>query len=113
MDLKDRVQARLEALDLSPRAASIEAGLNTHFLQQVLSGKTRSPRGENLNKLAAVLQTTPEWLLDGRGDPDAPTDRESAEIVGLMPILSAMDREKVVDYARFLRQRAEQEKKKG
>lgn len=65
---------RLEALDKSARAASIEAGLSTHFLQKYLSNPNHSIKVENLMALARILETTPEWLLSGVGeearDPD-------------------------------------------
>lgn len=76
MNIRDRIRQRLDALGKSPRAASLEAGLNTHFLQKYLSPKNpnHSIKVENLQALAPVLETTPEWLLSGVGsdvrDPD-------------------------------------------
>lgn len=67
MDIRDRIQQRLDALDMSARAASLEAGLNTHFLQKYLSNPDHSIKVENLRRLAPVLETTPEWLLSGIG----------------------------------------------
>lgn len=79
MDIKDRIQQRLDALDKSARAASLEAKLNTHFLQKYLSNPEHSIKVENLRKLAPVLETTPEWLLSGIGpeyrDPELETLR--------------------------------------
>lgn len=77
MDIRDRIQQRLDALDKSARAASLEAGLNTHFLQKYLNNPDHSIKVENLRKLAPVLETTPEWLLSGIGpeyqDPELQT----------------------------------------
>jgi len=108
MDLRGRVQLRLDALGLSPRAASLKAGLNTHFLQAILSNKSDSPRAENLEKLAQALETTPQWLLSGTGDPDQPVDVQTAEVVSIMPGLDVRRRTELAQYARFL---AEQKKR--
>lgn len=110
MDFKQRVQSRLDALSLSPRAASLKAGLNTHFLQAVLSGKSESPRGINLEKLAAALETTPQWLLNGTGDPDQPVDKASAEVLSFLSGLDAKRKAELAQYARFL---AEQKKRES
>jgi transcriptional regulator with XRE-family HTH domain len=67
MDIRDRIQQRLDALGKSARSASLDAGLNTHFLQKYLSNPDHSIKVENLRKLAPVLETTPEWLLSGIG----------------------------------------------
>jgi transcriptional regulator with XRE-family HTH domain len=113
MEMKDRIALRLKSLGLSPRAASIKAGLNTHFLQAVLSGKSESPRGDNLTKLAAALETTAQWLLDGTGDPAQPMDAPTAEIVSIMPSLDFARRGQLAEYARFLVQQREAKKDKG
>lgn len=110
MEMKDRIAARLEALKLSPREASLKAGLNTHFLQAILSGKSESPRADNLGKLARALETTPQWLLDGTGDPDVPVDAQTAEIVSLLPSLDATRR---AEAARFVRMLARDKKEAG
>lgn len=108
MEMKDRIALRLEALGLSPRAASLKAGLNTHFLQAVLSGKSESPRGDNLSKLARALETTAQWLMDGTGDPSQPMDEPTAEVVSIMPSLDAKRRTELANFAKYL---AEQRKR--
>lgn len=108
MELRDRVQQRLDALGLSPRAASLKAGLNTHFLQAILSGKSDSPRAENLGKLAAALETNAEWLLNGSGDPSHVLDAPTAEIINIMPGLDTRRRAELAQFARYL---AEQKKR--
>jgi transcriptional regulator with XRE-family HTH domain len=80
----------------------MKAGLNTHFLQAILSGKSESPRGDNLTKLAAALETTAQWLLDGTGDPSQPMDAPTAEVVSIMPSLDASRRAELARYARML-----------
>lgn len=102
MEMTDRIQQRLEALSLSPRAASLKAGLNTHFLQAVLSKKSESPRGVNLEKLTRALETTSQWLLDGSGDPSQPMDAPTAEIVSIMPSLDTARRAQLARFAQAL-----------
>lgn len=65
MGIRKRIQERLDALNITARAASLAAGLNSHFVQNILSGKTHSPKVESLEKLAHVLQATPQWLIKG------------------------------------------------
>lgn len=67
-DLPSRVQRRLDAIGISARRASLDAGLSDAFTLNILGGKSRSPRSENLQKLAGVLQTTVVWLVKGEGD---------------------------------------------
>lgn len=68
MTLRRRITQRLDALGISMRQASLKAGLGTHFLRDLLANEGQSPRAENLARLAYALETTPEWLLDARGD---------------------------------------------
>jgi hypothetical protein len=68
MTLRRRIQQRLDALDISMRAASLRAGLGTHFVRDLMSDPMQSPKADNLSKLAAALETTTEWLLEERGE---------------------------------------------
>ncbi len=68
MTLRRRISERLSALGLSMRAASIRAGLGTHFLRDLMADEAQSPKADNLSKLALALETTPEWLVEERGD---------------------------------------------
>lgn len=108
MSIRDRIELRLKDLGLSPRAASLKAGLNTHFLQAVLSQKSESPRGDNLTKLARALETTAQWLMDGTGDPNAVVDEPTAELISIMPSLDAKRRAEIAQFAKYL---AEQKKR--
>lgn len=71
-DIKDRIRQRLEKLELSMRSASLNAGLSDAFIRNIITGKSASPRGINLTKLAHVLKTTETWLQNGNGPADAP-----------------------------------------
>lgn len=74
MSLAKRIALRLEALELSEAEACRRAGLAHTYIRDIRKGVKRSPRPETLKRLAGVLGTTMEWLLDGKGeqttDPD-------------------------------------------
>lgn len=63
--IQKRIEQRLAELDLSPRAASLQAGGSPDLIRGLLRGKQRSFRGENLTKLAQVLDVSVNWLLTG------------------------------------------------
>lgn len=53
---------------MSRRAASEKAGLNATYIRDIVTGRNRNPRSEHLARLALVLKTSMEWLLEGRGE---------------------------------------------
>jgi len=63
----DRIEQRLRALDLSPRAASLAAGqsgeLIRNWQRQRADGRPFSGKLPSVVALAPVLKVTPEWLL--------------------------------------------------
>ncbi|WP_188855387.1 S24 family peptidase [Aureimonas glaciei] len=61
--LADRIRERLADLDTNPFAIAEKGSLERNFVNDILNGKKKSVRGDNLFKLAAALDTTPEWLL--------------------------------------------------
>lgn len=68
MSLKQRIEERLTALGISARDASKRAQMNESFVRDILNGKAASPKASSLKALAIALETTPEWLLEHRGD---------------------------------------------
>lgn len=81
--LIERIQEALGEQDLSPRAASLEAGLSPRFLSDLFVGAKRSLSIANASRLAAVLNRTPEYLAFGRGHkyPDEVPKGEEAELI--------------------------------
>lgn len=65
--LNERIQERLKALNKSVQRVSIEATGAKETLRKILDGTTKSPRYDTIEKIAAALETTPEWLLGGDG----------------------------------------------
>lgn len=100
MDIRSRIRARLKALGTTARAASVTAGYNTHFLNKYLTGSVSSISAEALIKLAEVLETSPEWLLVGRGPEDLAPG--AAELLAIYTELGDGDRKSLLDYARFV-----------
>lgn len=79
--LKRRIEERLRALELTPRAASIKAGGSPDLIRGLLRGRQRNFRGENLTKLAEVLGVSVAWLLTGEKD-HVPSEEVAAGLGG-------------------------------
>jgi len=47
------------------RKASLDAGRNETWVRDLLHGRTQMPSAEHLEKLAEVLDSSPQWLLHG------------------------------------------------
>ena len=81
-DLKLRIEGRLAALHLNPFEAARACGLERNFINDILTERKRSVRGENLSKLAKGLQTTEVWLLSGVA-PESPEGERSSNDAGV------------------------------
>lgn len=71
-----RINERLAELEITARAASMQVGDNPDLIRNILRGKSESPRIDTLEKIAAVLKTTPEWLTGRTDTPAAPITGE-------------------------------------
>lgn len=69
LTLKDRVQLRLAAIGAKPIPAAVKAGLGRDFINDIINGKKTSIRGNKLEAVAAVLETTVAYLLGETDDP--------------------------------------------
>jgi phage repressor protein C with HTH and peptisase S24 domain len=65
----NRINQRIKELGKSVQGVSVEATGAKETLRKILNGTTKSPRMDTISKLAAALDTTPEWLAGG--DPSA------------------------------------------
>lgn len=61
-DLFARIQARLDALKISARKASIDSGLGPDAIRDIGRKPNNSVTLSTIEKLAIGLRTTPEWL---------------------------------------------------
>lgn len=73
--LQQRIRERLQLLRLNPRQASLQADLGPDAIRTILSGRSKSPRGETLSALARVLECEVDYLL---GRTDKPWSDETA-----------------------------------
>ena len=65
--LKERIGERVSALKISWRRASLEAGLEAGFIQDVITGRRKHPGEDALASLASVLKCSPAYLT-GQSD---------------------------------------------
>ena len=109
-EVRARIESLLQQHDRSARDVCVAVKLNTHFLSRLMSGGTASPSYANISKVAKELETTPEWILEGRGEKNpAPTALDGLEKEILQEIPEG-DRDEVVqdiiDFGRYkVRQR--------
>jgi transcriptional regulator with XRE-family HTH domain len=73
----ERIEARLERMEMPPEAAFKAAGLPSGFLDRLRQGKAPLPRGQRLVKLAEALGTSVAYLVGL--DPDAMPPQELLE----------------------------------
>ena len=73
------LENRLEKRGLTAHAAAIRAGLSPSQIgtmrRQYELGQQHGVSIRTVAKLAAALDTTPEWLLSGTGPEEAPRSR--------------------------------------
>ena len=67
--LKERIGERVTALKISWRRASLEAGFEAGFIQDIITGRSRVPGEDALASLAAVLKCNPAYLMGQSDDP--------------------------------------------
>jgi aspartate carbamoyltransferase catalytic subunit len=65
--LKERIGERVSALKISWRRASLEAGFEAGFIQDIITGRSQHPGEEALVSLASVLKCSPAYLA-GQSD---------------------------------------------
>ena len=87
-DIVGRIRARLEALGLAARRASVVAGLGDSGIRNLFraadEGEPYSPRIDTMIGIAKALQVDPSWLMFGTARPQPmPFDRHAASIPAL------------------------------
>ena len=70
----ERIQARLERMDLAPEEACRAAGLAPDFLERLRRNSVPVPRGRRLVKLAEALGTSVSYLVGLDPDVAPPPD---------------------------------------
>lgn len=75
MDLRSRVQKRLDSLQINAREACRRGGLEETFVRDILNGTKKTVRRDNLVRLAYALECSCEYLSgdsDDVGNPPKP-----------------------------------------
>lgn len=75
--LRDRLRERIAAMNTTPRAVSLAAGLSPAAVRMILSGHSRAPKAETLTAIAQVLDCDLSYLLGVTQAPRAIAARES------------------------------------
>ena len=76
---KSRIRQRIVDLGLNPKRVDDEAGFSTGFTRDLLTGRKKTIRANNLEKIAAVLQCDVNFLL-GRDEDLGLTSREDRDL---------------------------------
>ncbi len=66
--LKERIGERVGSLKISWRRASLEAGLEAGFIQDIITGRSHHPGEDALASLATALKCSPAYLLGESDD---------------------------------------------
>jgi len=94
--LKQRIGERVRSLKISWRKASLDAGLNASFIQDVMTGSLNDPSDEAIASLAAILDCSSSYLA---GHPDdggretsqaAPDAFERPDVVMVLKIVDEL-----------------------
>lgn len=73
--LRTRIKKRLDALDLSPRAASLKAGLGPDLIRDLLRRPENRLLSDSLHRIAGALGTTSSYLL-GESEEETPAAKK-------------------------------------
>lgn len=79
MTLIERLRAEIDRQGTNPAAVSKGAGLNHTAVRDILSGKSKSPKVETIEKIARILRVSTGYLLHG-DDLDQHTNNRIANI---------------------------------
>ena len=96
MDIRARIEARLEELGLNRSQASRRAGKSPTFLRDFLDNPTATMNLRSAEQLAAALGVSPCWLAFG----DASGDDALSQIVGSWNGLRPEQRKAIADLVR-------------
>ncbi|MGF7053963.1 transcriptional regulator with XRE-family HTH domain [Bosea sp. OAE752] len=83
----DRIEQALLAKGLTPRAASLAAGMSPDAIRGIMRNPDSSPTVDTTRKLAGALSVSPEWLAYGIGD--GPGAAPELSVVGVYGYIGA------------------------
>ncbi|KRE02575.1 hypothetical protein ASE61_14950 [Bosea sp. Root670] len=83
----DRIERALLASGLTPRAASLAAGMSPDAIRGIMRNPDSSPTVDTAKKLAGALSVSPEWLAYGTGE--GPGSAQEQSVVGVFGYIGA------------------------
>lgn len=86
--LKERIEARLEALGLNQFQAVEGTQLARHFIYDILAGRKQNVRSKNLQELARALRCSVAYL-EGKSDDVGLPPKQSANSSAIKPLTTA------------------------
>jgi len=81
--LKERIGERVSALKISWRRASLEAGLEAGFIQDIITGRSQHPGEDALASLATVLKCSTAYLIGQSDDLAEASAAQGSAVSGL------------------------------
>lgn len=90
MHISERIKQRMTELDIRAVDISKTLKVSKGAVSQWLNG-TAKPSGENLFRLSGLLKCSQEWLISGKGEPEAQLVRDTApgpEFKKKLPLIS-------------------------
>ena len=80
----NRLRQRREAKDMTQQQLAAKVGMRQSAISAIEREIATSAGASNLLKICAVLDTNPQWMLTGKGDPDLdsflPSDEDISNI---------------------------------
>lgn len=86
--IKERIEARLEALGLNQFQAVEGTQLARHFIYDILAGRKQNVRSKNLQELARALRCSVSYL-EGKSDDIGLPPKQSANSTTVKPLTTA------------------------
>ena len=87
--LKERIGERVSALKISWRRASLEAGFEAGFIQDIITGRSQHPGEDALASLASVLKCSPAYLVGQSDDLAGPSTAGGTMVSASDPVQRA------------------------
>jgi transcriptional regulator with XRE-family HTH domain len=105
MTVGERVRWLLEVRGLKQVEAAARMNATQPMLSNILTDASRKPSAPTLLKMAEVLECSPSWILDGRGNPFAwavVSDARAAELLQIFRRLAPAQQDGMLAMARTL-----------
>lgn len=112
--IKDRLSEALKARDMTPQQLADRSGLYFTSVYRYLKGE-RIPKTDSIEKMAAVLNVSPSWLLgyDVPIEPDYTVKLDEDNLVVLIDKLSPDDKATLKTFVEALIKKSEDARKKN